>query len=180
MTYTLKTSDNAGLYIENGHPVFVTDPATPAEFWPVDDTIPDDHHRTGWELVNGVCTATTAPNVPNRRARLASRIAARRWEVETGGVVVNGTPIATDRQSQFNFLASYLLTPDGATLNWKGVDGEFSLVPKSALGPIVQAVFGHVQAQFNREDVLKDKLAATADADLIAFEATVEQFLPNA
>jgi len=182
MTYALKTADNSDLFLQYGQPVFVTDPAAPSEFWPVDDAIPDDHHRTGWALVDGVCTATTTPNVPDRRARLASRIASRRWEVETGGISISGMNVATDDRSKLllSFAQEKAASDPAYVAEWKAGPGVWVNLNLAQLSGLKDAVFYHVTACFEREKELSAQLAATADADLIAFEETVETFLPKA
>jgi hypothetical protein len=185
MKYALKSADNAELFLEHGLPVFVEDPATPSEFWPVVETVPFDSYITGWALVNGICTAVTAPLNTDFRVRTLARIAARRYEIENAGVSVavsSGTfTFDTARENRANWLTMLMqlqTNPLFEMPNFKTNEGKFITLTASDIATIVPAGFVHVATSFGRENQLTQQLAVTADADLAAFRQTIETFWP--
>lgn len=115
-----------------------------------------------------------------QRIKLADRIAARRWEVETGGVIVGGMRVATDDRSKLllTSAADKAIADPEYVAEWKAAPGVWVNLGIAELTALKQAVFAHVTACFAREKQLFIQLAATADADLDAFAATVETFWP--
>jgi len=94
----------------------------------------------------------------------ADQIAARRFQVETGGVTVAGVQINTERDSQSlltgaGFAAS--LDP-GYHIKWKAETGFVDLTGEQVMG-IASQVRAFVQACFNREAEL---LGAVADGSI--------------
>jgi hypothetical protein len=185
MKYALKSADNAELFLEHGLPVFVEEPAKPAEFWPVDETAPLDSYITGWALVNGVCTAITAPLNTDFRAATLARISARRYEIENAGVSVavsSGTfTFDTARDNRANWITMLMqlqTNPSFEMPNFKTNEGKFITLTASDIATIVPAGFIHVATAFGRENQLTQQLAVTADADLNAFDQAVEKFWP--
>jgi hypothetical protein len=183
--YAQKTADNSGLFLQNGQPDFVLDPATPSEFWPVVETVPFDRYITGWALVNGVCTTVTAPLNTDFRIRTLARIAARRYEIENAGVSVavkDGTfTFDTARDNRANWLTMLMqlqTNPSFEMPNFKTNEGKFITLTAADIATIVPAGFIHVATAFGRENQLTQQLAVTADADLAAFDQTVEKFWP--
>lgn len=89
------------------------------------------------------------------------RIAATRYEHETAGIVINGYRVPTDDRSK-SLLAGKALRatrdPD-LTCQWKTPDGWKTLDGDAVLA-IAEAVDDHVQACFDREKELLDKLDA--------------------
>lgn len=99
-------------------------------------------------------------------AQWADQIAARRFEVETGGVTVAGVKLNTERDSQSlltgaAFAAS--IDPD-YRIKWKAETGFVDLTGEQILG-IASQVRAFVQACFNREAEL---LGAVADGSITA------------
>lgn len=95
-----------------------------------------------------------------------AQIAARRFEVETGGVTVAGVKLNTERDSQSlltgaAFAAS--IDPD-YRIKWKAETGFVDLTGEQILG-IASQVRAFVQACFNREAEL---LGAVADGSITA------------
>lgn len=94
----------------------------------------------------------------------ADQIAARRFQVETGGVAVAGVNLNTERDSQLlltgaAFAAS--LDPD-YRIKWKTASGFVELTGEQVIA-LASAVRAHVQACFDRE---ADLLAAVADGSI--------------
>ena len=97
-------------------------------------------------------------------AQWADQIAARRFEVETGGVIMAGVQINTERDSQSlltgaAFAAS--IDPD-YRIKWKAATGFVDLSAQQIIG-VASAVRAFVQACFNREAEL---LGAVADGSI--------------
>ncbi|BBV96477.1 DUF4376 domain-containing protein [Pseudomonas monteilii] len=93
-------------------------------------------------------------------------IAARRFQAETGGAVVEGLAVNTERDSQSlltgaAFAAS--LDPD-YRIKWKTASGFAELTGEQVIA-LATAVRAHVQACFDREAEL---LAAVADGSITA------------
>lgn len=79
-------------------------------------------------------------------------ITERRYLEETGGMVFNGIPILTDRESQATITGAAvrsLINPN-ATVNWKTPSGPVTL-NATEIQALAQAVASHVQACFDRE-----------------------------
>ena len=114
--------------------------------------------------------AMTAAEKAARDEALAAdwmaQIAARRFQAETGGVIVEGIQINTDRDSQSlltgaAFAAS--IDPD-YRIKWKAETGFVDLTGEQVMG-IASQVRAFVQACFNREAEL---LGAVADGSITA------------
>lgn len=94
----------------------------------------------------------TPPHVRTRESLLAD-VAAKRWQVETGGIVIAGYPIATDRESQAQLTSSYASLKYGliSSTHWKAADGRFIILALAEMEQIVQAVASHVRSCFSAE-----------------------------
>lgn len=90
-----------------------------------------------------------------------ARIAARRWEAETGGTVIEGLPVPTDRESQALITGATVqaMIDPSYTLNFKTAAGFVTLTAQQVIG-MASAVRGHVQACFDREAQLLNVLNA--------------------
>ena len=99
-------------------------------------------------------------------AQWADQIAARRFQVETGGVTVEGVQINTDRDSQSLLTgAAFAASLDpGYHIKWKAATGFVDLTGEQILG-IASQVRAFVQACFNREAEL---LGAVVDGSITA------------
>lgn len=101
------------------------------------------------------------------RARAAARIAARRYQAETRGIVINGMPIDTGRDSQGLIAGAALaaVIDPQYTVRWKAAHGQFvELTAQQVIG-VATAVREHVQACFDREAELLAELDAGTFAD---------------
>jgi len=136
----------------------------------VEMAVPDDlanRHRqmiAEWEAEGNAIEpyAEPVPTVP----QLLDYLARKRVEVEEGGIVVNGVPVATDRaHSQVKITAAYvkaMANPEFEVTNWKVAPGVFipSLDAETIIA-IGDAVTAHIQACFDKEA----ELAAMITAD---------------
>lgn len=89
----------------------------------------------------------------------------KRVEVEEGGIVLNGTLIATDREhSQVKLTAAYVKAvndPDFEIHNWKVAPGVFiPVIDAETIIAMGDAVTAHIQACFNKEAELAAKIQA--------------------
>ena len=97
-------------------------------------------------------------------AEWAGRIAARRFQAETGGVIVEGIQVNTERDSQALLTgAAFAASLDPAyQIKWKAATGFVDLTGEQVMG-IASQVRAFVQACFNREAEL---LGAVADGSI--------------
>jgi len=116
---------------------------------------------SGWEKLAAAPEAEPAP-APDWPAL----IAARRWQVETGGTTVEGIQVNTERDSQALLTgAAFAASLDPAyQIKWKAATGFVDLTAQQIIG-VASAVRAFVQACFNREAEL---LGAVADGSITA------------
>lgn len=130
------------------------------------DNIPDDAVEITAEhyadLINskvigadesGYPFAIDPPQLERTKMSLQAAVAAKRWQIEIGGILVAGQPIATDREAHAMLNSSYTSLKAGliADTPWKTADGSFTLVTLAELEPIAQAVAAHVRSCFSAE-----------------------------
>ena len=145
-------------------------------------TVPDDmgnRHRqmiAEWEALGNTIEPYTepAPTVQD----LLDYLGRKRVEVEEGGIVVNGIPVATDRlHSQVKITAAYvkaMADPEYQVTNWKVAPGVFvSVLNNATIRAIGDAVTAHVQACFNKEAELAAMI--TADPPTITTYEQIDQ-----
>ena len=99
-------------------------------------------------------------------AEWAGRIAARRFQAETSGVIVEGIQVNTERDSQALLTgAAFAASLDPAyQIKWKAATGFVDLSAQQIIG-VASAVRAFVQVCFNREAEL---LGAVADGSITA------------
>jgi hypothetical protein len=114
---------------------------------------PATHHAPVW--TGSAWAEPVAKSLALLKAEKTAAITARRWEVETGGITLNGAAIATDAATQAKLSGALQLVQDDDTriLDWKGVNGWITL-DATAVTAIAVAVGAHVQACFSREKAL--------------------------
>ncbi len=163
-------------------------------FWADRDENPDNipghkiadvqHVRDG-EVVNPPWIKMTkdafqnwTTNVATKRVEIGAYIKQRAYELETEGLDINGTMVATGRddQAMLSGAVNYLNLNPEAVINWQSADGSFVTLNKAAVDAIASAVGAHVQAHFTRRKELFEELAETSDRDLDAFRETVTDF----
>lgn len=125
------------------------------------------HHAPTWD--GTAWAAPVAKSLVLLKSEKTAAITARRWEVETGGITLNGAAIATDAATQAKLSGALQLVQDDDTriLDWKGVNGWISL-NAAAVTAIAVAVGTHVQACFSREKALHAAVDAAEDGDDLA------------
>jgi hypothetical protein len=105
--------------------------------------------------------------------RLAD-LAAKRYEVETGGTIVNDMPVETDRDTQSKLSGALVAIASGlpCPLRWKGPEG-FVTLDETTLKAIALAVATHVQEAFAAEADHHEALSALTDfASTVAYDFT--------
>ena len=121
-------------------------------------------------LVTRKQVAMTAAEKAARDSAIAAewtgRIAARRFQAETGGVTVQGIPVNTERDSQALLTgAAFAASLDpGYHIKWKAATGFVDLSAQQIIG-VASAVRAFVQSCFDRESEL---LGAVADGSITA------------
>lgn len=113
----------------------------------------------GYEVTPRLLDAVRA----ERRAALADL----RWTRETGGIVLNGAAISTDRESQglVNGALALMSADPGRLIDWKTGAGWVRL-DAATIAQIAFAVGAHVQACFSHERELSEEIDAA-----LSFEA---------
>ena len=116
---------------------------------------------SGWEKL-AAAPEPEPPPAPDWPAL----IAARRFQAETGGVIVEGIQVNTERDSQSLLTgAAFAASLDpGYHIKWKAATGFVDLTGEQIIG-IASQVRAFVQACFNREAEL---LGAVADGSITA------------
>lgn len=110
----------------------------------------------------------SAPTVDDLRAYAARK----RYTVETGGIVVNGASIDTDRASQSMITGAYAYAqanPD-AQVMFKASSGWVQLSAAQVIS-IATAVGAHVQAAFTAECAVDAAISAGSVADYSGIDA---------
>jgi hypothetical protein len=116
----------------------------------------DDDVEPNWTVSGNVFAAPVAPTVD-----LVAYAAAKRFDVETGGITVNGASIATDRDSQnmINGGYNYAQANPDKPIQFKAVSGWVEL-DHDTMVAIANAVGNHVQACFALESSVDKEIAA--------------------
>ncbi len=112
------------------------------------------------------------------------RIATRRWEVESGGVDITLSnnriiKLATDEVSQGKLTGLTLIaSSQPISIQWKGYDGNFTLIDNTDVQVMAAAMFNHVQNSFLREQQLLADLALDDLSNIPLTTQKIEQFIP--
>ncbi len=128
--------------------------------------VQSDTAQTGWTW-DGETFAPPTPDLEALRAAKLSALAERRWQAETGGVMVNGAPIRTDATSQAKIAGADLLFERDPTLtevDWEAQPGVWVTVDRPTMTAIGIAVGRHVQACFSNAKGLSQAILAAEDA----------------
>lgn len=107
-------------------------------------------------------------------SRLLEHAKNRRWEKEVGGIVVNGSLIATDRESQamLTGAAAMAQIDTSFTAMWKSADGTFTELGAGQIIALARAVGKHVQACFAMEAAVNE--AVKAPSPTVTSEAQID------
>lgn len=133
----------------------------------VSEVVPE----TGWLYQDGVFSPPIS--AARTKASLLTEVAAKRWQMETGGIIISGHPIATDRESQSQLNSAYTSLKNELITDtpWKAADGTFTLVTLTEIEPVAQAVAAHVRACFAAEQAHAEAIdALQTQAELDAYD----------
>lgn len=102
------------------------------------------------------------PPPPPTVEMLLAHAAAIRWQIEHGGIVLNGALIRTDRDTRTNILGARTEAKEDPnyTLNWKVADGVYITLDAPTIIAIAGAIRVHVQACFDAEKVVSEAIHA--------------------
>lgn len=94
-------------------------------------------------------------------AALKQQVATVRYDNEVKGIIVNGMPVDTGRDSQGLIAGACLaaVIDPAYIVNWKSAGGVFLQLTAQQIIGVATAVRAHVQACFNREQVLLTAIA---------------------
>jgi len=104
-------------------------------------------------------TPTPPDPGPPTKDQLKATAAAKRWNVENGGITLNGAVIRTDSNSRTNILGARVQAKENPayTLNWKASNAWVQLDSATIIA-IADAVRAHIQACFDAEKAVSDKI----------------------
>ncbi len=113
----------------------------------------------GWTYDGEEFAAPLAP--PITKDDLIAHAADKRYAVETGGIVINGMAIMTDRQSQSLITGAYSYVKENPdiTVRFKTMTGFVELTAPQ-MANIANTVAAHVQANFATEAVVAAEINA--------------------
>lgn len=123
----------------------------------------------GWRYAGGNWSPPGPPppvSLEDRKAAKLAALAAKRWEVETGGVTVEGSVIRTDAVSQAKLTGAVTLAQSDQTLNsidWEAQPGVWVTLDPPTIVAMGVTVGRFVQACFSRAKVLSQAITAAAD-----------------
>lgn len=135
---------------------------------------------TGKQIVaydDGYPIAIDPPQPVRTKVAMLGEVATKRWQVETGGIVVAGHTIATDRESQAQLNSSYTSLKNGLIedTHWKAANGTFTIVTMAELEQVAQAVAAHVRACFAAEQAHNEAISALqTQQDLDAYDINTD------
>ena len=94
---------------------------------------------------------------------LVAYTADKRWQVETGGIMVGGVPVATDDRSKTMIIGARIKADRDPAFNtkWKTPAG-FLMIDAPTIIAISDAVLAHVDACFAAEAIVLDEIEAGA------------------
>lgn len=102
-------------------------------------------------------------------------LAAHRYDIQTGGVVIDGHPFRTDIDSQFALTGAFMAAQanPAISINWKMADGTFATLNAAAITSAWSQGMGFVQKCFDSEKTVIAAVAtyATAELAIAAFDA---------
>lgn len=108
---------------------------------------------------------TAEAKAASARIGLKERLADLRWQFETGGLVLEGLPVRTDRETRaalteaVNSLSAGLMTEP---VIWKMAPG-WAELSEVQLQAITAAVSAHVKSSFAAERAVSDQIDALAE-----------------
>jgi len=126
---------------------------------------------------NSVVVAVPAPTLDELKILKIAEIAAWRYAEETGGIVVDGLPITTDRDSQVAVTSAYANLKNGliSSVNWKTANGSWVTLELAEFEQIAKQVALHVQACFTQERQLVELVNKATSGEAVAAVVAPQQ-----
>ena len=94
------------------------------------------------------------PDIEVFKEYTKNKVATKRWQVEIGGIIVDGIGYATDRESQTKYTAVHVAISQADPLtwniNWKTNEGFVNLNAQEMMA-VIYLILGHVESCFNKE-----------------------------
>ena len=118
------------------------------------------------------------PNLVTLKSYKKTKLATKRWQIETGGTSYNGNSFATDRESQTKYTAVAVAISQADTLtwsiNWKTNEGDFITMNALEMSNVINYVLNHVQNSFNTEYQFQQQIdACTTTSQVNAIDLNV-------
>lgn len=115
------------------------------------------------DIYDGESFSSPVKTIEERKSELAGL----RFQKETAGIIVNGSTIKTDRESQAMITGAYnaVQIDPSKIIDWKGEDGWIQL-DSASITAIATAVSNHVQACFTCEKELSILLETDIEIDI--------------
>ena len=119
------------------------------------------------------------PNFEDLKTRIKAQVAQKRWEKETGGVVIDNVYYATDRESQTKYTAIAVRLSQGDlstwSIRWKTMNGDFVVLNAVQMNDVINTILNHVQTNFDKEyDLCQEIDACQTVEELLAVD--INQF----
>jgi len=102
------------------------------------------------------------------RKDIKTRLAAHRYQIETDGLVIGGSVVRTDRESQATVTGAKTFSDidPAAVVNWKSAEG-WTAIDRATIIALASAVGSHVQTCFSRERALAEAIDSAADIEAL-------------
>ena len=132
-----------------------------------------------WDDTLGAVTVTRVrswPPLTHLKAEKKASLAALRFEIETGGIMIANMTVKTDRESQALITGKQVYLDKVATateVKWKAESG-WVTIPREQFEQIAVAVAEHVQRCFDREGELVDEIDAIPADDPVAARSALD------
>jgi len=121
-------------------------------------------------------TTITVIRAPTK-AQLLDRAAAKRWEIETGGITLNNAPIPTDERTRGVLTAAYVKAQADANYvitDWKVGPGTYTTLDAATIIAMANAVEAHVQACFTANKIVDAKINNDTYTTMAQIDGAVE------
>jgi hypothetical protein len=125
--------------------------------------------RQCWEA-RPLTPADQAARLEALKAQMLARLATRRWEVETGGVMFEAKRYGTDAVAQTKYVGALLAfqSDPAASVQWKTADGSFVRLEQNQILALVAAVRQHVQRCFDLEAMRAEQIRTAREPAFLA------------
>ncbi len=124
----------------------------------------------------GIATEPAPPAAAPTKDQLKAAAAFKRWQLETGGITLNGALIRTDMDARTNILGAReeAIANPAYTLNWKDGNGVWVTLDATAIVGISNAMRAHIQGCFDAEKAVHAKIDNDTYTTMEAVNGAVE------